>query len=240
MEKELLVFAEALKKICAANIKSFVVYGSAASGEKHAKSDFNTLLVLKTMTPADLKAISKIVEKWVNKGNPAPLLFTYASLLSSTDTFPLEFTDIKENHLTLAGEEIFNSLKIIGAHLRNQLEREIKIKTLKLREGYLLANGNSGKLKNIMKVSISTFLAIFKGLLRLTGEQGPLKKSTIIEKASKKMRLNAAIFFAILHLKEGSDKIKNKDTEIFYGQYLVEIEKAGKFIDNFTKKNRRK
>ena len=67
-------FVARLTKAHAAQLVSVVLYGSAASAE-HDKnfSDINTLIVLKSITPEDLRAAEPVTHWWASEGNPPPL-----------------------------------------------------------------------------------------------------------------------------------------------------------------------
>ena len=100
--------AEDIKGTPGLNIRSVILYGSAAAGD-HAgrRSDFNILVVLETLGITELDAISRIAAQWAAKGNPPPLLFTTDQLSRSADVFPIELLDMKECHRILAGEDAF-------------------------------------------------------------------------------------------------------------------------------------
>ncbi len=231
MDKNVIKFSEQIQKALGDKLKSFVVYGSAATGEVYKHSDFNTLLVLDSIDTAALKAISKPVDAWVKKGQPVPLIFTLDSMLASQDVFPIEFLDIKENHEVLSGTDYFKDMNIDAANLRLEIERELKSKLIRLRQSFILTKGNSGKVKVLLVRSLSTFLALLKGIIRLYGKAAPSKKSDIIDAAPAELKLNGELFKRILSVKEQKSEIEAGEIEAVFSQYMTEIERVADIID---------
>ena len=207
MDKKLLKFSEEIKKALGNNLKSFVLYGSAATGEQYKTSDFNTIIILDDINYEGLTAISRAVKKWVKQGNPVPLIFTAASIERSTDVFPLEFTEIKENHHVIYGADLFEKIEVSTSNLRLECERELKSSMLRLSQAYIMTEGNPKNIKKLMRDSISTVTALFKGVIRLYGEKPPAKKPDIIAAMPADLKLNKQLFSDILSLKDGNDII---------------------------------
>ena len=55
-----------------------------------------------------------------------PVFFTEDYIIRSTDVFPIEFLDMKENHVTLYGKDLFEAIAVDTKNLRFQCEQEIK------------------------------------------------------------------------------------------------------------------
>src|ERR1700674_3634551 len=93
---------EKLRTALDTSLVSVVLYGSAATGDRHEKfSDYNILCVLTKITPAELAAVEPVFRWWLEQGNPSPLLLTEHELETSTDCFAIEFHDIREHHRIL-------------------------------------------------------------------------------------------------------------------------------------------
>ena len=101
---------ERLKETLGPNLKSVVLYGSAAADDRtRVFSDYNVLVVVGEMGLETLKHLGPIARKWGAAGNPTPLLFTEQRLRDAGDVFPIEFLDIKKKNyfvlLILIGKE---------------------------------------------------------------------------------------------------------------------------------------
>jgi predicted nucleotidyltransferase len=236
MDSNLLNFMDRLKKELGGNLKSFVVYGSAATGELYRKSDYNTLIVTDEIELKDLDKISRPIKDWVKKGNPVPMIFTDHSLLRSEDVFPMEFLDIKENNITLFGENYFRKMKVPEENLRIETERELKSALLKLMRAYVMTAGKPGDMKRVMRESISGVVSIFRGVLRLYKIRVPQKKLDVVGAMPLSMKLNKRIFSDILSLKQGKDAVK--DARAVFYEYIEELERVIDAVDKKPKKRR--
>jgi predicted nucleotidyltransferase len=233
MEKIVTEFVENLKKALGNNLKSFIVYGSAATGEHYVHSDYNTLIVLESNDTAVLKAMTQPVKKWVSMRQPLPMIFTRGDMITSSDVFPMEYLDMKENSVILYGEDILKKMKVGQKNLRLEIERELKSKLIRLRQNYIITGGRPGELKLLLIRSISSFVAILKGILRLYKKKAPSKKHDIIEAAPAQLKLDKQIFFDILAMKDGSKKIDDRAAASVFAGYMKELEKLAGLIDRF-------
>ena len=231
MEKQLIDFSNKLKEILKDNLKSFIVYGSAATGEHYKDSDYNTLIILETIDTSVMKSILKPVSKWMAGGNPPPLMFTKERLLKSKDVFPMEFFDIKENHLVVFGEDLFSSMEIHRDNLRLETEREVKTHIIRLRQAYIAEAGKPDIISRLLCDSISSVSAILKGVLRIHNEDCPKEKHSIIEKAADKAGFNKEVLLSVLRAKEGKEPIKKEKIDSVFDSYASEIEKIADAVD---------
>lgn len=229
MDSNLLDFMDSLKKALGKNLKSFVVYGSAAAGDLYKKSDYNTLIVTDEIDLAELDKISPQIRKWVKKGNPIPLIFTDHSLVRSGDVFPMEFMDIKENSITLYGSNYFKKMKVPAGHLRLETERELKSTLLKLIRMYAVTAGRPKDMKRAMRDTVSGVLSVFKAVLRLYRLKVPAKKADVPAAMPKKLKVDAELFGKILMLKQGKDDIK--DAPGVFHEYIECIERISEAVD---------
>ncbi|MFH1541389.1 MAG: hypothetical protein ABID79_06045 [Elusimicrobiota bacterium] len=232
MEDILSKFVDNVKIIYGLNLKSVVLYGSKASGEDTKKhSDNNILLILDDIKFSDLKSLNKIIKFWTKKGNQPPLIFTTEQFRKSADVFPIEFLDMKDNHKILYGEDPLENLEIGNTHLRHECEFELKGKLLKLRQGYV-ASRNKSDIKNLLVNSITSFLILFRHIIRLFNETPPTKRLDALNILSKKTGLNQSVFINIFNMKQGNSQALKLDQESVIEEYLKEIEKIVDVVDD--------
>lgn len=214
-----------LKTACGDNLKSLILYGSAAAGD-HAgkKSDYNVLVVVDDLGIGRLDAMSKTAAAWSKAGNPAPLLFTEERLAQATDVFPIELLDITECHKVLFGNDVVEGLEISTANLRLQIEHELRGALIRLRQSYLLTQGKKKAVANLMTQSLSTFLVLFRAALRLLEETVPQKKFQALEKLAEHLTFDAAVFQTVQAMKEGSQNVNDVDVGWLFNNYLKTIE----------------
>ncbi len=223
---------QALQTACGENLKSVILYGSAAAGDHAGKqSDYNVLVVAGDLSKDALKVFSKPAKAWARAGNPAPLLFTMERLKKSTDVFPVELLDIKECHKILYGEDVVSDLEISTATLRLQIEHELRGNLIQLRQQYLLAAGNSKEVCGLMVRSLSSFLVLFRASLRLFATDIPQKKFQALEKLNETVPVPCDVFQNVQHLKDGSLKPKNVDADSIFEEYIKTIESVTDAVD---------
>ena len=221
-------FTNELSSILGPGLVSVILYGSRAAGDHlEERSDTNLLALVKKLDVPHLKRMSKVVTQWVKQGNQPPLLLTPDHLHEYVNVFPLEISDIQQNHYLLYGVDPFPDLKVSHDYLRQELEHELQGKLLQLKTRYLLTGGRDKKVVELMTQSLSTFLVLLKNALWLYGEKPPLKKMEAAQKLGERLGLKTDVFGTIGLLKQG-EKIPNLDISALFETYLETLES---FVD---------
>ncbi|MDI6641288.1 MAG: hypothetical protein QME68_03145, partial [Elusimicrobiota bacterium] len=164
-----------------------------------------------------------------------PLMFTLERFRSSTDVFPIEFLDIQDCHKILYGLDPFEDLTIETENLRIELEHELKGKLIQVRERYLMTAGNLKAVKELLCKSLSTFLVLFRNVLRLYGEKPPVKKFAALEELVKKIPFDLNVLYQIEKLRQGDKSIPDKDLESIMERYITTIENVVDTVDKLGK-----
>src|SRR5215211_134327 len=108
------------------NLASVVLYGSAAAGDYvQTRSDYNLLIALNRITPADLRQAQAPMRNWQRLGHPLPVYFTVEELSDAADVFPIEFHQMEKARVVLYGHDPFEFVKLSDANLRHQAEYEL-------------------------------------------------------------------------------------------------------------------
>src|SRR5688572_7922706 len=119
-------------------LSSVVAYGPAVQDSAYpAIGGEYLLIVLVDLEPETLRRLREPVRWWLGRGRPWPRLFTPELLRASADVFPIELVDIASRHRVVFGADPIEDLSIEPGHLRLQLERELREKLMRLREGYV-------------------------------------------------------------------------------------------------------
>jgi len=218
-------FVEKLKAAASGNLKSVVLYGSAATGEFHEKhSDVNLLCILERADAARLELLHGPVEWWIHRGQRAPLVFTLEELRRSADVFAIELLDMKSRHRILYGENFLGEISVpLGAHSL-QVERELRTDWLRLRQAILAAPKRPKVHLELMMSSFSTFAALFRHALIALGEAPGETKREAIDRVAKFAGSDPAAFHAILAVREGTLKESDIPVENTLNQYFSFVE----------------
>ncbi|MGD2126186.1 MAG: hypothetical protein PVG99_08915 [Desulfobacteraceae bacterium] len=223
---------EDYKALFGEDLISIILYGSATGKDyRPGKSDINFMIVLTEEGIGQLEKAFKTIEKWRKRRVATPLFLTKFYIETSTDVFPIEYFNFKENHVLVYGEDILNDLSFNAEFIRLQCEREIKGKLLLLREAYLDSAGKGKALKEIIGQSIGAFTAIFKALLFLKGEKAPAEVREIIRLTCQSFDLDSGLFEKLLDIKQEKVKPGDEDMRKIYEDYLREVRKLSKLVD---------
>jgi predicted nucleotidyltransferase len=213
-------------------LRSVVLYGSTAAGDHVAgKSDYNVLVVAERLGVAELNALSSVGVAWAKAGNRPPLLFTPKELARSADVFPIELLDIQDSRKLLFGDDPLTGIKIDHAHLRVQLEHDLKAKLLYLRERYLLTRGKTSPVLDLMTDSLSTFLVLLRAALRLYEGKAPPRKLDATLALAKHISFEPQVFVTVSELKSGSRKRSQVSAASLFESYLQAIEQIVEALD---------
>ncbi len=217
-------FTEELQRLYGAALHSVILYGSAAAGDHVGKhSDYNVLVVLERLERGELHMLAPLARRWMRQGNPPPLLFTRESLAHASSVFPLEIADIKDAHRILHGHDAVDDLRVDTARLRFQLAHELQGKLTQLRNRYLAVAGHPRDIKRLLVDSVSTFLILFRGALRLYQPQVPPKKLDALTQLAAHVSLDLQPFQAVLRLKMGA-RLSHQELEQLLADYLLAVE----------------
>jgi len=233
-EKELGGLVEQVKRAAGANLRSFVLYGSAAGGEYHGgHSDLNLVGVFDHLDADALARLHPVVDFWTRKGHPAPLLLTLHELHSAADVFAIEFLDIRARHRVLAGDDVFAGLEVPMDRHRHQVERELRTNLLRLRQAALAAGDGDSELRAILLGSAATFATLFRHALLALGVEPPESRREACRRLAALLDFDAAPFETVLDVREGKRPESALDRGVF-SAYLAAIVAAVDAFDRRT------
>ena len=185
------------------NIICIAVYGSAAGVNfTPGISDINIAVVFRAL---DFDVFDKSLQltSWGRKRRiTAPLFLTADYIRDSLDIFPIEFSEIKDQHVVIFGEDIFLPLCIDARHMRLLCEAQIKGKLLRVRQAYLESGGNARVVKNILKDSLNSLMPVFRQLVRLAGGQPSIHRQELLKQLAAQFSMDVSVLTAIYHDKQ--------------------------------------
>ena len=228
-------FSEDFKNVFGSDLISIILYGSGASGHYvPGKSDINFLIVLTQEGIDNLDRAVNAVSRWRKRKVSIPIFMTRAEILSSLDSYPIEFLSMKRHYIVVSGEDILAALSFKPSHLRLQAEREFKAKMLHLRRGFLEAEGQTRQIRELIKSSFTAFISVFRALLYLKGTDIPHSQRDIIHAMAREYGVAAPVFLACADIKEGIDRIPSAEIRNIFVDYMKEIEKLSAAVDGMN------
>jgi hypothetical protein len=226
-------FTESVQQALGKQLKAVVLYGSSAAGDSIAGcSDYNVLLLATNWSVSSLDALRRTTAKWQQAGNPAPLCFTPERFKDAADVFPMEMLDIQESHRVLFGHDPVGEIQVDRAHLRHQVEFELRSKLLKLRQSYLQLRKPQKDLQQVLVLSCSSLQTVCRGALRLYRETVPADKLKATRELATQLDLSLEAFETIHQLKQDPKLAKTLNITALFDQYLEEIERILDQVDS--------
>ncbi|MCD6485896.1 MAG: hypothetical protein J7K35_01010 [Syntrophobacterales bacterium] len=223
---------EDYRKIYGDALISIILYGSAAGRDyRPGKSDMNFMIVLSEEAIDHLDKAIETVSRWRKRNVATPLFMTESYIISSLDSYPLEFLNMQKENILVYGKDVLQDISFEPRHLRLQCEREIKGKLLLLRERFLETGGKSGMIKKLTGESITAFVSIFGGLLYLKGVKIPPSRREIVEALAREIPVDGNVFMNCLDIKEEKGKFKSSEISDIFKAYLVEVRRLWEFVD---------
>jgi predicted nucleotidyltransferase len=215
-------------------LRGVVLYGSAARGEYRAGvSDLNLLVLLGDTHAATLRRGSALARAWAAENNPPPLVMSEAEFRDSVDTFPIELSDIRDAHVLLHGGDPFVGLEIRPEDLRLQLERELKGAYIRLRTHYLTQAGEAVKFEPVLLKSLSTFLVMFRTVLRLSGVEVARDPEAAVRATAGRVGFDPAPLLEILAARAGRSKLDVRPDSPVVTGYLDAVARVVEYVDRF-------
>lgn len=227
-------FARDLASAYGDALRAVVLYGSAARGEyRDGVSDLNLLVLLADTGAHTLRRGSALARAWAAENNPPPLVLGEAEFRDSADVYPIELSDIQGAHLLLYGADPFAGLVIRPADLRAQLERELKSASIRLRTRYLTEAGEALKFQPVLLKSLSTFLVMFRTVLRLSGVEVAHDPDAVVRATAERVGFDPAPLLEILRARAGQTKLDVRPDSPVVTGYLDAVARVVEYVDRF-------
>jgi hypothetical protein len=213
-------------------IHSVHIVGSALTTDYNPKtSDINSVIVLHAMDLKFLPFLAPLGKKYGKKHVAAPLIMTPTYIDQSLDVFPMEFLNIKLVHHTLVGDDIFRDLDIKKADLRQECERELKVKLIGLRQGYISTRGDRKILARDFIASFAGYMPLFKAVIVLLGKTAPQNNQAILDTLAETANVDTGVFHRVLKQKKEGLLPSIQQLDAIFKDYYTVIEKLGKMIN---------
>jgi predicted nucleotidyltransferase len=225
-------FAREVAEVYGSDVRSIVLYGSAAREQFHeGSSDLNVLVLLRQVDAGVIRRGAALARRWVEQGNPPPLLLAEEELRRSLDIFAIEYSDIRDAHRVLHGDDPFAELEVRSEHLRLQCERELKSALIQLREWYLLTATEPEQLGQLLRRSVSTLLVLFRTVLRLSGDAVPRSAEEVVQATSSRVGFAPEPLLEILRARRSGEALQPAADDPLVDGYLEAVARTVGYID---------
>src|SRR5437762_2004561 len=124
------------------------------------RSRVNILIVAQRLDTALLVPIARAIPATRRAPHFDPLFLSRRQIEKSLDVFPIEWIEIQERHLLLAGEDVVATLDVPRTNFRLQLEHELRSKQIQLRQTLLAWPKKTAALDHALRASASSFATL--------------------------------------------------------------------------------
>jgi len=225
-------FMDDLTRHNGGRIHSIHITGSALTVDFDPKtSDVNSIVVIHKMDLKFLEVMAPLGKKYGKKRIAAPLIMTPNYIKNSLDVFAIEFLNIKLLHHTLMGEDVFQEIEIKHSDLRHQCERELKVKLIGLRQGYISSAGDRKIITAGFADSFSGYIPLFRGIIVLLGKKAPIASREVLSVLEEVTGVDTEAFQTVLNLKKEKSKPSIAQLNSLFEAYYAAIEKLGEITD---------
>ncbi len=230
-EKLIGEFVGRVRDAVGGNLKSAILYGSAAAGDYVPEhSDVNLLFVLGETSFGAIAALAPVVEWWGKQKHHAPLLMTAEELRRGADVFSIEFLDMRENYRVLWGEDLLKGLEIPMKFHRAQVEYELREKTILLRQRLLVLAKDEGAKWELLVRSVGAFGTLARHALIALGETKASKREAV-QKLAAKAGFDDSAFLQLFDLRERKVDRKTMNVDGVFARYLKAVERITAAVD---------
>jgi hypothetical protein len=216
-------------------VHSLHITGSCITEDFDPKvSDVNSIVALKEMDLKFLELLAPLGRKYGKHRVAAPLIMTPEYIKRSLDVFPIEFMNFKLIHKTVFGEDIFENIEIKRVDLRHQCERELKVKLIWLRQGYISSQGDRKVLTRRFAESISGYIPLFRSIIVILDKAPPVRQSDVIKAMAEAAGINTDVFARVLRVKHDKIKLSLDELNTIFEDYYSATERLGKIVDEIN------
>ncbi len=233
-EDLLAIFGERLRSLVAYHTHFGIETGAGADAPPGAGDDHaHAMVVVDSLTYADLVAVAGRVGEWSKTGVATPLFLTREEFARSLDAFPLELSAIAGHHLLVAGADPFADIRIEPADLRRACETQARSHLLHLREGFLETHGEQLMVARLIAASVAPFRTLLLSLARLDGVHARSREA-LVAHASPMIGVPEALLDQVLGIRRPDD-LDRGDVLRLYAAYLDAVERLARIVDGWAR-----
>lgn len=215
------------------NLKAVSIYGSATGPDYvPGKSNVNLAVVLGRLDEESLTSLLDVVKWGMGKRIVPPLMLTPEYIKASLDVFPIEFLEIKDSHAVIMGEDFFSGVEVGLKDLRLECESQLKAAILRTRQAYLEIGWRKRGAEEVLTVSLTSLIPVFRAMLRLKGIDPPRPKAEVVTALGGTFGVETATFLAILRDRAGDDRVEGEEAHAVLARYIDEITALAGRVDD--------
>lgn len=176
VEQSLETFVEAAKTAFGDDLKSVVLFGSAASGDLRATSDVNLLLVLQRFTQDGADRLREPLRLAHATVQLNAMFLLEDEVTDAVEAFAVKFSDIVFRHRVLFGADPFAGVSASRESLKRRTGQVLLNLQLRLRERYIALSLREEQLAHLIADAAPPLRSAAAAILHLEGQNEPTSK----------------------------------------------------------------
>jgi hypothetical protein len=193
----------------------------------------HTLVLVESLTLADLVACAARAASWTAAHAAVPLIFTREEFGRSLDAFPLEIGAIASHHVLVAGSDPFDDLEVDARDVRRACETQAKSHLVHLREGFLEARAEPAAVARLVAASVPAFRTLLLNLVRLDGAAAH-DREALVRHVAARIEAPPELLERVLSLHSPGDLDRSDSLRVYAG-YLDSVERLTRLIDGWKR-----
>ncbi|MBN2232859.1 MAG: hypothetical protein JW781_08590 [Deltaproteobacteria bacterium] len=194
-------FLDDVRAVFGPALHSVHLTGSVVTGDYAPDTaEIESLILLTDLDLARLEALAPLGTRYGRQGIAVPLVLTPEIISHSLDVFPVEYLELKFVHQTVHGDDLPATLEIDRADLRTQCERELRVRSIGLRQAYIAAAGDREKLARALRQAAANTLPVFRALIYLFAGTPPLPAAAVAATLGARAGVGADVFVRIMDI----------------------------------------
>jgi predicted nucleotidyltransferase len=177
------VFLDAAREALGTDLRSVVLFGSAAEGRLRPTSDVNLIVVLAAFEPARADALREPLRVAHAAARLEAMFLLESELPAALEAFAVKFGDVLRRRRVLHGPDPFAGLALSREAQRTRLRQVLLNLTLRLRQRYLLQSPREEQAALALADAAGPLRACAATLLELEGAPAPSPKEALVRVA---------------------------------------------------------
>ncbi len=183
-DSELAAFVDAARDALGSDLRSIVLFGSAAEGKLRATSDVNVVLVLSAFDPAKVDPLRETFRAARAAVRLSPMILLESEIPAAAEAFAEKFSDILRRRRVLHGSDPFAGVSISREAAIGRLRQVLLNMVLRLREQYALRSLREEQAARAVADAAGPLRSAAATLLELEGTPASSPKEALLSVVS--------------------------------------------------------
>jgi predicted nucleotidyltransferase len=172
-------FVDAARSALGGDLKSIVLYGSAAEGKLRKTSDVNVIVVLEAFDAVKIDALREPVRTAHAAIRLEPMFLLASEIRAAADAFAVKFADVLHRRRVLHGPDPFTGLVLSRSAEIARLRQVLLNLVLRLRQTYVLRSLRDEQTAVVVADAAGPLRASAAALLELEGKPAPSAREAL-------------------------------------------------------------